>query len=152
MPPKKFLYSVWYSLRPALYVAVFGPLSYFNHQRSVKLGSDLRYFSPWTWYGTVLIIFALYIIYDCFKFLLPMLRGKAVIELDNEKIDFRHKNKLIYWNDVEKITYGELLDAVVFKLNNGKKVRIYLNCVKGDNAEIYQTILSYYKQATDKIT
>jgi hypothetical protein len=81
-----------------------------------------------------------------------MLCRKATIELDNEKMTIRIKRKIIYWNDIKGITFNDLFNIAVVKLNNKKKVMIYPNCVRGDNEDIYENILSYYKQATDTIT
>jgi hypothetical protein len=80
-----------------------------------------------------------------------MLSGKALMEIDCEKIEVRLKNKTIYWSDVTEITCGDLSFNAIIKLKNARKVKIFLNSVKGDDSLIYKTILSYYKQATDPV-
>jgi hypothetical protein len=143
MNPEKFYYSKWSAWGPLVYMTILFLNDYYNHK---KLGRP--FFSP-PWQIVVLVIVALYLIYHCYAVLLPMLRRKTFMELDNEKMDVRHKNKTIYWCDIREITTGFFYNCLVIKLKNKKKIRIYLNNVKGDDDLIYRTILSYYKLATD---
>jgi hypothetical protein len=150
MLPKKISYGIWHALYPLVNTAICVMLLYYNHKREGRATFDEKFLAP-QWFVAFLIILPFFIIYHCYKYLMPMLLMKSAIELDSEKINVRLKHKIVYWNDVKEITVNDLFNIAVIKLNNKKKVRIFLNCVRGNNYDVYETILSYYKRATDTI-
>ena len=56
-----------------------------------------------------MIFFILFVagllVYTCYKFLLPLLRGETILELDKDKLQYAAKNRIIYWKDVGRIDY-----------------------------------------------
>ncbi|MEO6851323.1 MAG: hypothetical protein ABI166_11855 [Mucilaginibacter sp.] len=143
MDPEKFYYSKWTAWYPFGYIAIVRLQYYYN----TKLRGP-GYKHVWTdWDIAFLGVFLLFIIHHTIKYLLPMLKGEIFMAIDNDKIDVRYKRKVIYWSDVEEITFSELPISVVLKLYTKKTVRIYLNGVKGDNESIYETIKTQYKRA-----
>ena len=144
MKQKQFFYSKWYAWCPFIYFAFLAWLQSLNkHFWTTK-----RFSEPF-----IIICFAVVLctlIYTVVRYTIPMLRGKTFLELDSEKIFMRPKNKLVYWTDVEKITFSDFPESIILKLYNQKKVRINVRHVKGDNGFIYNTIFSYHKEAAKR--
>ncbi len=144
MNPEKFYYSKWFTWFPFVNTFGFVLLEYYDHSGIFRPGYN--YFSPWNCAFEVFII--LFLINHSIWYLIPALRRQTILEIDDEKLKFRIKNKIIYWDDVSKVNYGPVLDVVIIKLKNSKTTKIYLNCVKGDNELVYRAVLGHFKQAT----
>ena len=140
MQSRKFFYSKWFAWGHTFNLT-FPAIIYRTH-----FNAD-RPFPAWE--IAIFIVMILVLINQCYFYVLPVLRGKTFAEMDNEKIYLSAKNKTIYWSDVQRVIYGDLLSTATLKLKNGKKARINLNCIQGDNSDVYETILAYFQQATD---
>jgi hypothetical protein len=144
MPSDKFYYSKWFCWYPYIFIGVVGSMNYYNRVLLLRFHHG-RLYEPWEIVYFVFIIF--FLVYNFFRYFLPMLRGKVFVEVDSEKISYYQKNKTIYWRDVTGVKYGDLLNAVTLKLRNKKKVRIYLRCIKGDDNEVLKSFSTYFKEA-----
>ena len=121
MNTEKFYYSKWNAWGSFVYVAVFGSIFYYNH---TVTGRPL-FLSQWE--IAALVILALILIYRFFRVLLPMLRRKTFMELDDEKIDIKYKNKIVYWKDIKEITSANFFNGIIIKLKNTKNIKVNLN-------------------------
>jgi hypothetical protein len=104
-----------------------------------------------SWTLLIIIVAFLLIIYRLYEtlssYLIPALQGKPILTLDDEKLFYTVKNKTIYWDDLRLIRtqpYG--IFPLKLTLNNGKKVRLHEDAVKGNENEIYKDILLYFNQ------
>lgn len=73
-----------------------------------------------------------------------MLQKKPYLGIYGDQINFRHKHKTIYERQIKKINVGILGNCLILKLKNKQKVRIYLNCIRGDNGA--QAVLTSAKE------
>ena len=83
-----------------------------------------------------------------FFHMMPLLRGKPALILDNEKLFCGIKNKTIYWYEIERINpspYG--IFPIKLILKNGKKVRMHESEIRGGEQQIYKDILAYFEKS-----
>lgn len=146
MKQQQFFYSKWDALYPFIYFAFMFWLQSFNKRFWVAS----RFSDPWI-IGCLAFVLAM-LIHSLVKYIIPMLLGKTFLELDDNKIFIRPKNKVIYWANVEQITFADIPSRVILKLYDKKKVRIYVKRIKGDDDFIYKTILEYYNAAKHNTT
>jgi hypothetical protein len=100
-------------------------------------------FKPWE--AALCVALAVMLIWHFIKYLLPMLQKSLYLELDEEKINFWHKHLIVYEQEIEKVTVGFFGNSVILKLKNKRKVRIYLNGIRGNNGDIAKAIFAFSK-------
>jgi hypothetical protein len=96
-------------------------------------------------------LFGVFLIYVCYKYLLPVLRGETVLELDNYQLQYRVTNLTICWNDVERISYStgsrSSSWSINFFMKDGSKAKtIPTLYIAGDNNAIYNTVVTYFEK------
>jgi len=141
MKQQQFFYSKWDALYPFIYFAFMFLVQLLNKRFWVAS----RFSDPWIIASLAFVLVML--THSFVKYFIPMLLGKTFLELDDEKLFIRPKNKVIYWADVEQITFADISSRAILKLYDKKKIRIYLKRIKGEDDFIYKTILEYYNAA-----
>jgi hypothetical protein len=91
------------------------------------------------------------LIYTCVKFLVPLLQGKTILELDKEKLQYAAKNRIIYWKDVERMDYvvGAQTGnwSVRFYMKDGSPVqKVSTLYIAGKDKAIYDTMMAYFEK------
>jgi hypothetical protein len=106
----------------------------------------------WALYGFCTLIFFFLVVLLIIKRLIPALRGDIALELDEEGINDYIRDISIEWKDIEKITLrrgrsaATILIDLKWESDYGKQIGILLRWVKGNDAEIYDTVLAYFEQ------
>lgn len=140
MPTEKFYYSRWSAWYPFGNTAVFGWLIYYNHVHFPRFHKGIA-----TWEIVFIAFVVLFLIWHLIRYLLPMLQKKPYLEIDAGKINFRHRHKIIYEGEIEGVRVGFWGNSLILKLKDKKKLRIYLNCMRGDNGDIAKAIVTFGK-------
>lgn len=146
MESKSYLYSLYsgFSLLIITAIGGFGFTRGFIHiqPKSVFLQA----------LAVVILLFVVYRLYEViFLHFLPLFQGKPALELDNEKLSYRVKNKTIYWDEIKQIKpspYG--IFPVKLILKSGKKVQVLENNIRGEEKDIYEDILAYFEKSKTK--
>jgi len=98
-----------------------------------------------------IVLFGAFLIYVCYKYLLPVLRGDTVLELDNYQLQYRVTNLTICWKDVANISYSTGSRSSSWSINffmkdGGKAKAIPTLYIAGDNSAIYNTVITYFEK------
>jgi hypothetical protein len=98
-----------------------------------------------------IVLFGAFLIYVCYKYLLPVLRGETVLELDNFQLQYRVTNLTIHWKDVASISYStgsrSSSWSISFFMKDGSKAKtIPTLYIAGDNNAIYDTVITYFEK------
>jgi hypothetical protein len=98
-----------------------------------------------------IVLFGAFLIYVCYKYLLPVLRGETVLELDNYQLQYRVTNLTICWKDVASISYStgsrSSSWSISFFMKDGGKAKIMPTLyIAGDNSAIYNTVIMYFEK------
>ena len=96
-----------------------------------------------------IVLFGAFLIYVCYKYLLPVLRGETVLELDNYQLQYRVTNLTICWKDVASISYStgsrsSSWSISFFMKDGGKAKTMPTLYIAGDNRAIYNTVISVF--------
>jgi hypothetical protein len=91
------------------------------------------------------------LIYTCYKFLLPLLQGKTILELDQEKLQYVAKNRVIHWKDIARMDYniGSQTGnwAIRFVMKDGSPdQKVSTLYIAGKDKAIYDTIADYFEK------
>lgn len=141
----QYPYSINFSLGGILLMIVLMLLLFRN---VVAVNSTVG----WALYGLCTLIFLFLVILLVIKRLIPALRGDIALELDEEGINDYIRDISIEWKDIEKITLrrgrsaSTMLIDLKWESDYGKQIGILLRWVKGNDAEIYETVLAYFGQ------
>jgi hypothetical protein len=97
------------------------------------------------------ILFGAFLVYVCYKYLLPILRGEAALEMDSYQLQYRITNLTISWKDVASISYStgsrSSSWSISFFMNDGGKPKTMPTLyIAGDNSAIYNTIIAYFEK------
>ena len=97
------------------------------------------------------ILFGAFLVYICYKYLRPLLRGDMVLELDNYKLYYRVSDLTIYWKDVASISYStgsrSSSWSISFYMKDGGEAKtISTLYIAGDNMAIYNTVTGYFEK------
>jgi hypothetical protein len=139
-----FFYNKWYKVLNLLIL----PFPIFVCLRNVNRHPGAL---VWPWVVGLCLPYLAVIIFLLIRFTIPGLLGKPALILNSEELKDCTSNKTIYWGDIEDISLSELFTLVTFKMKNGKKVRMDVSRFKGVNSDIYNRILSYYKNYDQSI-
>ena|ERR1700722_10095996 len=98
-----------------------------------------------------IILFGVFLVYICYKYLLPLLRGETILELDNDKLQFRVTNLTVYWKDVASIDYstGSRSSSwtIRFYMKDGSKTGTMSTLyIAGADMAIYNTVITYFEK------
>jgi len=96
-------------------------------------------------------LFGAFLIYICYKYLLPMLRGETVLELDDYQLQYRVTNLGIPWKDVASISYSTGSRSSSWSINfymkdGGKPKTVPTLYIAGDNSAIYNAVITYFEK------
>jgi len=105
----------------------------------------------WEIIGPFALLLAAMLAYICGKFLLPLIRGETILELDQDKLRYAVKNDSIYWKEVDSINYviGAKTGSwsIRFVMKDGSRNRkISTKYIAGDDKTIYNTIVDYFEK------
>ena len=142
MESKKYKYSTIQNLLDLLEIlAAFSAIIY---------GIITKGFNSEYLIGIAILIIGGLAIYTCRNFLFPWLRGKTVLQLDKEKLEYLNANKVIYWKDINSInsledSWGRL--RITFLMKEGvKKIKISTKYIIGHDKDIYDTITAFFQK------
>ncbi len=98
-----------------------------------------------------IVLFGAFLIYLCYKYLLPLLRGETILELDNRQLQYRVTNLTIRWKDVASISYStgsrsSSWSISFFMKDGGKAKTMPTLYIAGDNKAIYDTVIRYFEK------
>jgi len=98
-----------------------------------------------------IVLFGAFLVYVCYKYLLPVLRGETVLELDNYQLQYRVTNLTICWKDVASISYStgsrSSSWSIMFFMKDGSKTKtISTLYIAGDDSAIYNTVVLYFEK------
>ncbi|WP_348084104.1 hypothetical protein [Mucilaginibacter sp.] len=80
--------------------------------------------------------------------LVPAIKNQPALLLDEEKLTFYVTGSVIYWKDVVEISFDKsrYTKYLSFDLLGDKKnIGLGLTWVRGNNKEIYETVLAYFE-------
>jgi hypothetical protein len=91
------------------------------------------------------------LVYTCYKFLLPLLQGKTILELDKDKLQYAAKNRVIRWKDIARMDYniGSQTGnwAIRFIMKDGSPdQKVSTLYIAGKDKAIYDTIADYFEK------
>jgi len=101
--------------------------------------------------GLVFLAFSILPFYFFKKYFLPFLRAKIAMELDNEKLEYFIKNKIVYWKDVDYINsnYGGQGGGVEITFaikQSSRNITISTRYIAGNDEDIYNRISEYFEK------
>jgi len=85
-----------------------------------------------------------------YYYLIPLLKRKTALKFDSEKLYYGIKNKVINWNEIKEIRLSSFGNSVKIILRNGKKLSINIGAIKGNDDEIYKSILAHLHSINPK--
>ena len=150
MQSQTYLYSKWGGIliTTGLFLLVICSLSQLIH--FIQLNDKTNYLLI-AGFDIMILLLLLYIF---IKQLIPALKGKVALELNDEALISYAKNIEIPWKDVKEIEFitGQTSSAlhVTFKYetDHGSWVRIPLSVLKGNDEEIYKNVKSYFEKTS----
>jgi len=86
------------------------------------------------------------------KYLLPAIKGKIALELNNEGLVSYVKNVVVPWNAISDMEYsiGKSTSSIYiyfkWETDQGSQIRIQLQWIKGNEGKIYDTVRSYFER------
>jgi hypothetical protein len=120
---------------------------------SINPNSDYK---SWLIFGLVLLILLGRFIYLTVMYFIPCLKDKTALELDRDKLQLFITGKLLfqiprdvaYWKDIKEIEYTSAFrgsPVISFKMNDGSVFGFRTAYIAGNNKDIYNTIMEYFK-------
>jgi hypothetical protein len=97
------------------------------------------------------LAFGVCLVYICYKYLRPLVRGEKVLELDGYKLYYAIADLTVYWKDVASISYTtgsrSTSWSIRFYMKDGSKTRTITTLyVAGSDASIYNTVIRYFEK------
>src|ERR1700733_8475492 len=107
--------------------------------------------SVWNPMAFFILFVAGLLVYTCYKFFLPLLRGETILELDKDKLQYVAKNRIIYWKAIERIDYvvGTQTGnwSIRFIMKDGSPdQKVSTLYIAGKDKTIYETIMAYFEK------
>jgi len=98
-----------------------------------------------------LLLFGAFLVFICYKYLLPLIRGETVLELDNYCLQYKVSNLTIYWKDLASISYStgsrSSSWSINFFMKDGSKTKAITTLyIAGDDKAIYNTVVKYFEK------
>ena len=103
--------------------------------------------------GVCAVIFLFLVTLLTIKRLIPALKGEIALELNEQCVIDYIRNITIDWKDIKDINLkgGRSASIILIELkwesDYGSQIAIPLRWVKGKDAEIYETVMTYFEQA-----
>jgi hypothetical protein len=144
-------YSLNFSLATILLMLLFMMLIFSNVGSANGLVQMVMY-------GVCSFIFLCFLALLVVKRLIPALKGDVALAADEEGISDYIREISINWVDIKQISLIRGRSASIIQLDlkwdsdYGKQINIPLRWVKGKDAEIYETVMSYFKRDTQSPT
>lgn len=107
----------------------------------------------WAIYGVFASISVALVILLVVKRLIPALKGDVALELNEEGIIDYVRNIVINWQDIKDIDLqpGRSSSTIVVEMqwesDYGQRISISLRWIKGKDADIFETMRSYFETA-----
>ena len=142
----QYKYSVNFSLGSILLMIILMLLPLSN---VVAVNSTVS----WVIYGVCALIFLFLVTLLIIKRLIPALKGEIALELNEQGLIDYIRNITIDWKDIKDINLkgGRSASTILIELkwesDYGSQIVIPLRWVKGKDAEIYETVMSYFEPA-----
>jgi hypothetical protein len=135
MTPTKYPYSLNYSLASFLVMLVLMLLLLTN-----VIGSNSK--AGWIVYGVFVIVFVLISALLIVKRILPAIKGKTALELNETCLVDYIRNITINWKDIKEIRIN-----LKWVSDYGSEIVIPLRFVKGKDNDIYNEVQAYLAKA-----
>ncbi len=117
---------------------------------TVMLYSVRSDYHNWLYFGLPSLAVCGMAVYFSKKFFLPLLKGQTALELDETKLKFFISGRVIYWKDIQSIDYGAISNGgyeIRFTMiENVKDISISTKYIAGNDQDIYDTIVEYFKK------
>jgi hypothetical protein len=150
MDIKKYKYSagqMFFDISLLLFATLVCYMAPITHNAGYKF---------WPIFGFLLLIILARFIYLTITYFIPCLKNKTALELDNDKLQFFIKGKLLfqiprdvaYWKDMEDIEFTSPLRGsafISFKMKDGSAFGFRTLYIAGNDSDIYNTIMQYFK-------
>ena len=140
----QYRYSLNFSIATILLMWIFMMLIFSNANSAGGIGQMVIY-------GVCSFIFLLILVLLVLKRLVPALKGDVALALDDESISDYIRDISVNWGDIKQISLIQGRSASImlnlkWDSDYGKQINIPLRWVKGKDAEIYETVMSYFKR------
>jgi|SRR3569833_2879497 len=140
MEPKSYQYSLLNCLAWFLNCAIYGYLL----SRVFRPSHTLPPF--WLYVGIFAIAIWTYRFFEqLMYYFIPFILGRTAFKLDSEGLSYR--SKTVGWQEIKEIKVSTMGTRLKLILNDRKKVRINLNIIKGNDAEIHRNLLTYFEKS-----
>lgn len=102
-----------------------------------------------TWvllHGFAAAFFLIMLCYIAFKFLVPALQLKTVLQFDEIGVTYYQKNVIVHWEDIKDMYFveGRWTATLYLTLINDEQCKISLRYVEGDDRKIFETAEAYF--------
>lgn len=141
MEPKKYQYNsgqTWFITLLCAAITIFFFYTVFND----KTGGHI-----WLLFAALGFIMAGLTAYLCKTYFIPLVKEDIALEMDEIKLEYFITNKIIYWKDVQDITYKDIYSggrAIYFAMKDGSKIRISTRYVECDDVVTYDIIRTFF--------
>ncbi len=150
METTKYPYSINYSLASILVMLILMLLLF---QNVVRGNNTLG----WVVYGVFVVAFIGFTLLILLKRLMPAIKGKSALELNEQCLVDYIRNITIDWKDIKEIdmirsrSSSIILLKLKWESDYGSEIDIPLRFVKGKDAEIYNAVLAYFEEGSGDI-
>ncbi|WP_428330122.1 hypothetical protein [Mucilaginibacter sp.] len=146
--PTQYPYSIKYTIATLVLLLIFILMCLNNVLRSNDTFG-------WLVFGVCLGLFVSVGGLLIFTRLIPALKGRIALELTEDCLIDYIRNITIDWQDIAEINLIRGRSSAIIRLDlkwesdYGEQIAIPLRWVKGKDAEIYDTVMAYFEQATE---
>jgi len=143
--PTQYPYSLKFSMAAILLLIILMMLLLAN-----TIAANTMF--AWSIFGVFLAFFLFMVTMLITKRLIPALKGKVALQLDDEGISDYIRDISIEWIDIKEINLVRGRSAstmqidLKFESDYGSQILIPLRWVKGKDDEIFETTLAYFEQ------
>ena len=144
--PVQYPYSLKFSIGAIVLMIILMLLLLFN---VMSANNTLG----WGVFGVFLFFFLFMVTLLVTQRLIPAIKGNTALQLDEEGISDYIRDISINWDDITEISLmrGRSASTIVvglkFESDHGDRVTINLRWVKGNDKEIYGSMLTFFKHA-----
>jgi hypothetical protein len=148
--PTQYPYSINYSLASILVMLILLWLLFSNV-------ANANTTVIWVVFGIFSIAFAVLMVLLIVKRVIPALKGKTALELNDEVLIDYIRNITINWPDIKEISMVRGRSSAIMRIDlkwesdYGSEIAIPLRWIKGKDDDIYNTVMAYYEQGSGDI-
>lgn len=142
MEPKSYQYSQFYAVTRLAYFALLFYL--------VTKPFILKQPMYWTYIKVVLTLIVIYWFCEWLVMVvIPLIKRRPAIELNDKELIYRVKRKVIKWDEVKEVKPASPggFKPMRVVLKNGKKIKIGTSEIDGGEYEVYQNIVAFFNNS-----